>query len=97
MLGGMQDFELRVPRLLDHAAREHARREIVTYWADGTETRTDWGGIARDAKKLEAMLKLRVPGVRGCFPRLSAASTTLSQVWWTRVGWGCEIFPAVYH
>ncbi|WP_404369667.1 long-chain fatty acid--CoA ligase [Sphingomonas sp. MMS24-J45] len=52
MLGGMQDFELRVPRLLDHAAREHGGREIVTYWADGTETRTDWAGIARDAKKL---------------------------------------------
>ena len=52
MLGGMQDFELRVPRLLDHAAREHGGREIVSYWADGSETRTDWAGIARDAKKL---------------------------------------------
>ena len=50
----------------------------------------------RDARKLEAMLTVGVLGVRGCFPRLSAASTTLSQVWWTRVGWGCEIFPAVY-
>ena len=30
MLGGMQDFELRVPRLIDHAEREHGRREIVT-------------------------------------------------------------------
>src|SRR3546814_16743495 len=27
MLGAMQDFELRVPRLLDHAAREHAHRD----------------------------------------------------------------------
>ena len=25
MLGGMQDFELRVPRILEHAEREHAR------------------------------------------------------------------------
>src|SRR3546814_12728280 len=39
MLGAMQDFELRVPRLLDHAAREHAHREIVTRWADGRESR----------------------------------------------------------
>jgi len=30
MLGGMQDFELRVPRLIDHAAREHGAREVVT-------------------------------------------------------------------
>jgi len=39
MLGGMQDWELRIPRLIDHAAREHGPREIVTHWADGTETR----------------------------------------------------------
>ena len=42
----MQDFELRVPRLIDHAAREHGAREIVTAWADGSETRTNWAGIA---------------------------------------------------
>src|SRR3546814_1685206 len=52
MLGAMQDFELRVPRLLDHAAREHAHREIVTRWADGRESRPDWAGVASDARKL---------------------------------------------
>jgi fatty-acyl-CoA synthase len=57
MLGGMQDFELRVPRLLDHAEREHGTREIVTAWADGTITRTDWAGIARDARKLAQALE----------------------------------------
>jgi fatty-acyl-CoA synthase len=57
MLGGMQDFELRVPRLIDHAAREHGTREIVSYWADGTETRTDWAGISRDARKLAQALE----------------------------------------
>jgi len=30
MLGGMQDFELRVMRLLDHAEREHGTRDLVT-------------------------------------------------------------------
>ncbi|MBB5714727.1 hypothetical protein FHS94_001563 [Sphingomonas aerophila] len=44
MLGGMQDVELRVPRLIDHAAREHATREIVSRWADGSETRSTWPG-----------------------------------------------------
>jgi len=57
LLGGMQDFELRVPRLLDHAEREHGSREIVTYWADGSTTRTDWTGIARDARKLSQALE----------------------------------------
>ena len=45
MLGGMQDFELRVSTLIDHAAREHGSREIVTRWADGSETRTNWAGV----------------------------------------------------
>ena len=57
MLGGMQDFELRVPRLIDHAAREHGGREIVSYWADGTETRTTWAGVSHDAKKLAQALE----------------------------------------
>ena len=61
MFGGMQDFELRVPRLLEHAEREHGTREIVSYWADGTITRTDWAGIAHDARKLsQALEKLGV-------------------------------------
>ena len=57
MLGGMQDFELRVPRLLDHAAREHCGRAIVSRWADGSETRTDWAGVRRDAMKLARALE----------------------------------------
>ena len=63
MLGGMQDFALRIPRLIDHAAREHGRREIVSRWADGSETRTDWAGIARDARKLaQALVRLGLQG-----------------------------------
>jgi fatty-acyl-CoA synthase len=57
MLGGMQDWELRIPRLIDHAAREHGTREIVTHWADGTETRTNWAGIHRDARRLAQALE----------------------------------------
>lgn len=57
MLGGMQDFELRVSTLIDHAAREHWHREIVTRWADGSESRTNWAGIAHDAKRLAQALE----------------------------------------
>ncbi|MBN8807500.1 MAG: long-chain fatty acid--CoA ligase [Sphingomonas sp.] len=62
----MQDFELRVMRLLDHAAREHGGRELVSYWADGRETRTDWAGIHHDARKLAQWLEKQglVPGDR---------------------------------
>ena len=30
MLGGMQDWPLRIMRILDHAAREHGTRELVS-------------------------------------------------------------------
>jgi fatty-acyl-CoA synthase len=57
MLGGMQDWPLRIMRLLDHAEREHSGREIVSRWADGSQTRTDYAGIARDARKLASALE----------------------------------------
>ena len=57
MHGGMQDYTLRVTRMLDHAAKEHGDREIVSYWADGNETRTDWAGIHHDARRLAAALE----------------------------------------
>ena len=57
MLGAMQDWDLRVTRLIDHAAREHAGREIVTHWADGSETRTNWAQVRRDALKMTQALR----------------------------------------
>jgi fatty-acyl-CoA synthase len=57
MLGAMQDWPLRVMRLIDHAAREHGQREIVSRYADGTTVRTDYAGIARDARRLAAALE----------------------------------------
>ena len=51
MLGGMQDFSLRVTTLIDHAAREHGDAEIVTRWADGREVRSSWAGLHADARR----------------------------------------------
>jgi acyl-CoA synthetase (AMP-forming)/AMP-acid ligase II len=48
----MQDWSLRVTHLIDHAARECGTREIVTRWGDGSIERTNWAGIAMDARKL---------------------------------------------
>ena len=56
-LGAMQDWKLRVTHLLDHAAREHGARELVSHWADGTESRTTWAGIRRDALKMTQALQ----------------------------------------
>ncbi|QDP20461.1 long-chain fatty acid--CoA ligase [Sphingomonas xanthus] len=53
----MQDFPLRVMRLVDHAEREHASGEIVSAWADGSVTRTNWGNVARDARRMAQALE----------------------------------------
>lgn len=55
-LGAMQDFPLRISRILDHAEREHSGREIVSARADGTTYRTDWKSIAHDSRRLAAAL-----------------------------------------
>ena len=88
MLGGMQDFELRVPRLIDHAAREHGARELVSYWADGRETRTNWAGISRDARKLaQALEKLGVaPGDRVATLAMNHAHHLVA--WYGTIGMG---------
>ncbi|MFL6844685.1 MAG: long-chain fatty acid--CoA ligase [Allosphingosinicella sp.] len=57
MLGGMQDWPLRIMRILDHAAREHGTRELVSRYADGTTARTNWAEIARDSRKLARALE----------------------------------------
>ncbi len=56
-LGAMQDWPLRVMRLVDHAAKEHGSREIVSAWADGSITRTNWAGVARDGKRMAQALE----------------------------------------
>ena len=57
MIGGMQDWELRVSLLADHAARDHGAQEIVTRWNDGSETRTNWKKVRQDALKMVQALQ----------------------------------------
>jgi len=66
MLGGMQDYELRVSRLLENAANDHPNREIVTRWADGSETRSNWVQTRFDARRFaQALERLGIrPGDR---------------------------------
>ena len=57
LLGSMQDWPLRVMRLVDHAAREHGDGQIVSAWADGTTTRTNWRAVAHDARRMAQALE----------------------------------------
>ncbi|PKP98155.1 MAG: long-chain fatty acid--CoA ligase [Alphaproteobacteria bacterium HGW-Alphaproteobacteria-13] len=52
----MQSQPLLVTSLIDHAAREHGTREIVTRWADGGTARTTWGEVGRDARRFAAAM-----------------------------------------
>jgi acyl-CoA synthetase (AMP-forming)/AMP-acid ligase II len=65
-LGEMQDFPLRIMRLMDHAEREHGTREIVAARADGTTIRTNWKEVAEKSRRLaQALQRLGVePGER---------------------------------
>ncbi|HEY6047927.1 MAG TPA: long-chain fatty acid--CoA ligase [Sphingomicrobium sp.] len=66
MLGAMQDFPLRIMRILDHAEREHGEREIVAARPDGTTHRRNWKQVAHDARRLgQALVRRGVkPGDR---------------------------------
>ncbi len=69
-LGAMQDFPLRIMRILDHAEREHGTREIVSARADGSVIRTDWIRIAHDARRMAQALERA--GLRAGRPRRHA-------------------------
>jgi len=57
MLGAMQDFPLRIMRLMDHAEREHGTREIVAARPDGTVVRTNWIEVGDKARRLAQALE----------------------------------------
>lgn len=56
-LGSMQDWPLRITRLIDHAEREHSNREIVAARANGTTVRTNWKNIGHDARRMSQALE----------------------------------------
>ena len=59
MAGAMQASSLKITNLIDHAAREHGSREIVSYWADGNITRSNWAEVGLDSRKFsQALLRL---------------------------------------
>ena len=52
----MQDFPLTVGKILDHAAKYHPNRKIVSRSVEGPITHTNWSNIQRQAKKLSQVL-----------------------------------------
>jgi fatty-acyl-CoA synthase len=56
MLGLMQDWPLRVSRILDHAATYHPGRRIVSRTAEETVVETTWAGVAAEARRAASAL-----------------------------------------
>jgi fatty-acyl-CoA synthase len=57
MTGTMQDWPLLVSKLIDHAARSHGTREIVSLTCEGGEHRTDWARTNVRARQVAAALR----------------------------------------
>ena len=57
MQGLMQDGQLTVDKILDHAAQWHANREIVTRSVEGPIVRTTYSKIHERARRLSNALK----------------------------------------
>lgn len=57
MLGLMQEWPLTVDRILDHAARWHGSREVVTRSVAGEIVRTDYFALRSQARRLSSVLQ----------------------------------------
>ena len=92
MLGLMQDWPLLCHRILDHAARHHGAREVVTRSVEGPVHRTNYGEIRARALKVAQLLERY--GIREGQRVATLAWTTWRhmEVWYGAAGIG-----AVYH
>jgi fatty-acyl-CoA synthase len=88
MHGLMQDWPLTVDKILDHAARWHGEREIVTRSIEGPIVRTTWVEVHARAKRLSnALLGLGIrPGDR--VATLAWNSARHIEAWYAIMGIG---------
>jgi fatty-acyl-CoA synthase len=56
-MGTMQDWPLNVWKLIDHAAANHGRREVVSLTCEGGKHRSNWGEVHGRAKRVAAALR----------------------------------------
>ena len=87
-LGAMQDWPLRLMRLVDHAEREHGDSEIVTAWADGSITRTNWRSVARDARRMAQALEALGVGPGDRVATLAMNHAAHLTAWYGAIGMG---------
>ena len=84
----MQHWPLRVMRLVDHAEREHGDGEIVTAWADGSITRTNWRQVAHDARRMAQALEALELGKGDRVATLAMNHSHHLTAWYGAIGMG---------
>ena len=57
MLGLMQEWPLLCSKIIDHAARQHPNREIVSRSIEGPIVRTSYGEVRKRALKVSQRLQ----------------------------------------
>ena len=61
MQGMMQDWPLRVSRIIDHAAKYHANRPVISRSVEGPITHSNWAEVHLGARKVaQALVRLGV-------------------------------------
>lgn len=92
MLGLMQDWPLLCHKILDHAARFHGEREVITRSVEGPMHRTNYRGLRTSA--LQVAKRLDAHGMRIGDRAATLAWNTWRhmEVWYGLLGIGC-----VYH
>jgi fatty-acyl-CoA synthase len=92
MLGLMQDWQLTVDKILDHAVANFPRREVVTRSVDGPITRSTYAGLYDNAKRATNALKARGIGPGDRVATLAWTTDRHMEVWY-----GASSMGAVLH
>ncbi|QUD90846.1 long-chain-fatty-acid--CoA ligase [Phenylobacterium montanum] len=88
MLGLMQDWPLTVDRILDHAARWHGDREVVSRSIEGPIVRTTYAAMEERAKRLSNALKALGVQVGDRVATLAWNSGRHMEAWYAAMGMG---------
>ena len=92
MLGLMQEWPLLCHKLLDHAARQHGKREVVSRSIEGPVVRTTYADIRRRSLKVSQRLERDGYGLGDRIATLAWNTARHLEAWYGIMGIG-----AVYH
>ena len=86
--GTMQPWSLTMDRVLEHAARWHAARELVSRRLDGGLDRTTWGTVHDRARRFSNALRAAGIGVGDRVATLAMNSARHVEAWYGIMGIG---------